>query len=69
LGKRDNLNKVTIIDLINKNTKGARADIGEIDIRDKFTFFEVDSNYSNQLLKKINQLSFNGKNMSLEIAQ
>ena len=55
LGKRDNLNKVT--------------DIGEIDIRDKFTFFEVDANYTDQLLKKINQLSFNGKNMSLEIAQ
>ncbi|MXO33169.1 DEAD/DEAH box helicase [Apibacter sp. B3706] len=69
LGKRDNLNKVTVIDLINKNTKGARADIGEIDIRDKFTFFEVDANYTDQLLKKINQLSFNGKNMSLEIAQ
>jgi ATP-dependent RNA helicase DeaD len=69
LGKRDNLNKVTVIDLINKNTKGARADIGEIDIRDKFTFFEVDANYKDQLLKKINQLSFNGKNMSLEIAQ
>ncbi len=69
LGKRDNLNKVTVIDLINKNTKGARADIGDIDIRDKFTFFEVDSNYTDQLLKKINQLSFNGKNMSLEIAQ
>ncbi|MDR2122431.1 MAG: DEAD/DEAH box helicase [Flavobacteriaceae bacterium] len=69
LGKRDNVNKVTVIDLINRNTKGARADIGEIDIRDKFTFFEVDSNYADQLLKKVNQLSFNGKNMSLEIAQ
>lgn len=69
LGKRDNLNKVTIIDLINKNTRGARADIGDIDIRDKFSFFEVDSNYTDQLLKKINKLSFNGKNMSLEIAQ
>ncbi|WP_128332103.1 DEAD/DEAH box helicase [Apibacter sp. HY039] len=69
LGKRDNLNKVTVIDLINKNTKGARADIGDIDIRDKFTFFEVDSNFANQLLKKFNELSFNGKTMSLEIAQ
>lgn len=69
LGKRDNLNKVTIIDLINKNTKGARADIGDIDIRDRFSFFEVDSGYADQLLKKINKLSFNGKNMSLEIAQ
>ncbi|TWP29616.1 DEAD/DEAH box helicase [Apibacter muscae] len=69
LGKKDNLNKVTVIDLINKNTKGARADIGDIDIRDKFTFFEVDSNYTTQLLNKINKLSFNGKSMSLEIAQ
>ncbi|MGM5631978.1 DEAD/DEAH box helicase [Apibacter raozihei] len=69
LGKRDNLNKVTVIDLINKNTRGARADIGDIDIRDKFTFFEVDSNFANQLLKKFNELSFNGKTMSLEIAQ
>ncbi|PQL90627.1 DEAD/DEAH box helicase [Apibacter adventoris] len=69
LGKRDNLNKVTIIDLINKNTKGARADIGDIDIRDRFSFFEVDSGYADQLLKKFNKLSFNGKNMSLEIAQ
>jgi len=69
LGKRDNLNKMMVFDLINKNTKGAKADIGEIDIRDKFTFFEVDATYTHQLLNKFNNLKFKGKPMSLEIAQ
>lgn len=69
LGKKDNINKVTILDLINKNTRGSRADIGNIEIKDKYTYFEVEAGFTDQLLKKINKLSFNGKTMQLEVAK
>ncbi|MDO4225800.1 MAG: DEAD/DEAH box helicase, partial [Bergeyella zoohelcum] len=44
LGKRDQLKKVDMLDVINKATKKAkkRPDVGDIEILDKFTFFEVD---------------------------
>jgi len=68
LGKKDSLSKIDLLGLINRNTPGSRVDIGDIDIRDKFSFFEVDSNFKNQLLENFNQNSYNGKNMSLEVA-
>ena len=68
LGKRDQLSKVDLLGLINRNTPGSRVDVGDIDIRDKFSFFEVDSSFKNQLLDNFNRNSYNGKNMSLEVA-
>ena len=43
LGKRDNLKKVDMLDIINKATKKAkkRPDIGDIEILEKFSFFEI----------------------------
>lgn len=69
LGKRDQLSKLDMLRIINQNIPGSRVDIGDIDIRDKFSFFEVGSMFKNEILKNMNTNSFNGKNISVEQAK
>lgn len=66
LGKRDDLSKLDIFSIINKNIISSRIDVGKIDIRDKYSFFEVDSAFKTELLKNINNKLFNGKLLKLE---
>lgn len=70
LGKRDNLKKVDMLDIINKATKKAkrRPDIGDIEILEKFSFFEVDKEFKNELLNNITSMKFKGKEMRAEVA-
>ncbi len=70
LGKRDHLKKVDMLDIINKATAKTkkRADIGDIEILDKFTFFEVDKNFKNEILSNLPYMKFKGKEMRAEVA-
>lgn len=70
LGKKDHLKKVDMLDIINKATAKAkkRADIGDIEILDKFTFFEVEKSYEKELLKNLPAMKFKGKEMRAEVA-
>ncbi|WP_394265458.1 DEAD/DEAH box helicase [Bergeyella zoohelcum] len=70
LGKRDQLRKVDMLDIINKATKKSkkRPDIGDIEILDKFTFFEVDKSFKNEILNNLGAMKFKGKEMRAEIA-
>ncbi len=70
LGKRDQLKKVDMLDIINKATAKSkkRADIGDIEILDKFTFFEVDKNYKNEIMSSLPMMKFKGKEMRAEVA-
>ncbi len=70
LGKKDNLKKVDMLDIINKATAKSkkRADIGDIEILDKFSFFEVDKNYKNEIMSSLPMMKFKGKDMRAEVA-
>ena len=70
LGKRDKLRKVDMLDIINKATAKSkhRADIGDIEILDKFTFFEVEKSFKNEILSNISYMKFKGKEMRAEEA-
>lgn len=70
LGKRDQLKKVDVLDIINKATAKSkrRVDIGEIEILDKFSFFEVDKSVKNELLSSLPAMKFKGKEMRAEVA-
>lgn len=70
LGKRDRLRKVDMLDIINKATAKSkkRADIGDIEILDKFTFFEVEKDFKNEVLSNISFMKFKGKEMRAEVA-
>ena len=70
LGKRDKLRKVDMLDIINKATAKSkrRADIGDIEILDKFTFFEVEKSFKNEIISNISYMKFKGKEMRAEEA-
>lgn len=70
LGKRDNLKKVDMLDIINKATKKARKrpDIGDIEILEKFSFFEVEKDFKNEILNNLSSMKFKGKEMRAEEA-
>ncbi len=71
LGKKDNLKKVDMLDIINKATSKSkkRPDIGEIEILEKFSFFEVEKDYKNEVLKNLPSMKFKGKEMRAEEAK
>ena len=70
LGKKDNLKKVDMLDIINKATKKAkrRPDIGEIEILEKFSFFEVEKDAKHEILHNLSSMKFKGKEMRAEEA-
>ncbi|MEG2308375.1 ATP-dependent RNA helicase DeaD [Chryseobacterium piscicola] len=71
LGKKDQLKKLDVLEIINKATtsKGnKRAEIGNIEILEKFSFFEIEKSYKNELLGNIQSMKFKGKDMRAEEA-
>ncbi len=70
LGKKDDLKKVDMLDIINKATKKSRKrpDIGEIEILEKFSFFEIDKDFKNEILNNLGSMKFKGKEMRAEVA-
>ena len=70
LGKRDKLKKTDMLDIINQTTKKSkkRADIGDIEILEKFSFFEVEKSFKNEVLNNISSLKFRRKEMRAEVA-
>lgn len=70
LGKKDQLKKVDMLDIINKATKKSkkRPDIGDIEILEKFSFFEVEKSFKQEVLTNIGAMKFKGKEMRAEVA-
>lgn len=67
LGKADSFYPAQLIDLINKNSK-RRVRIGKIDLLKSFSFFEVDEKQAKDLVKSLNNVTFGGRKVSVEIA-
>lgn len=72
LGKKDQLKKLDVLDIINKATSNSkskkRAEIGDIEILEKFSFFEIEKSYKGDLLSNISTMKFRGKEMRAEEA-
>lgn len=68
LGKTDGVYTNQIIDLINRNLKRERIEIGRIDLMQNFSFFEVAEQQASMVLKALNKVSMNGRKVVVEIA-
>jgi ATP-dependent RNA helicase DeaD len=70
LGKRDQLKKMDMLEILNKATAKSkkRPDIGEIEIMEKFSFFEVEKSFKDEVLKGLQTQKFKGKDMRAEEA-
>lgn len=65
-GKKQNLNASRLLGLINDNLRKKNIEIGKIDIQRKFSFFEIDSNYESELIKKINHITLDGHKLVVD---
>ena len=69
LGKMDNLKPTDIIGMVNDFTGVRNIEIGEIQIKKTFSFFEVDSDYTDTLLKAFNENSYRKRKINLEVSE
>lgn len=68
MGKTDGFYANQIIELINRNLKKERIQIGRIDLMQNFSFFEVAEEQSPMVIKALNKASVNGRKVSVEVA-
>ncbi len=69
LGTRDKLNAAKLIGLINDNTRSKDIEIGKIDLMKSFSFFEVESNQADTILKSFRNAKYNNTPIAVELAQ
>ena len=68
LGKADGFYPNQLIDLINSHAHG-KIQIGKIDLLTNFSFFEVEDSEAKHVINSLKNQDFNGRRISLEIAQ
>jgi len=66
-GKMDNLTPARLIGFINESLKKRDVEIGQIEILKSFSFFEIDKNFTPDVLEKMNGVDFNDRNVIVEV--
>ena len=71
IGRKDKLNPARLIGLINEQDIAKNIEIGQIEILDTFSFFELDKNYTEETIGAFqkNDVSFDGRNVNVEITE
>jgi len=59
-GKKQNLNASRLLGMINDHLRKKNIEIGKIDIQRKFSFFEIDSRYEDELIRSLSRVSVDG---------
>ncbi len=67
LGKMDKLNPAVLIGLINENIKNRNVEIGQIEILKNFSFFELDKNFTDDVLESFQNTYFNNRSIIVEV--
>mgnify|MGYP005917309863 FL=1 len=67
-GKADGLYPNQLIELVNKCVTG-KVRIGKIDLRENFSFFEVDEHEAQRVMDSMNGFEIDGRRISVEPAQ
>ncbi len=69
MGKKDGMAPQKIIGLINENTKQRNINVGAIDIKNNFSFFEVGEKYTDMILDGFHKSKYQGHHVKVEIAE
>ena len=67
LGKMDKLNPAVLIGLINDNLKKQNVEIGQIEILKSFSFFEIDKNFTDDVLEGFKNAYFDNRSIIVEV--
>lgn len=68
IGKKDNIKTGSLIQLLKKNTSLQDSQINNIDILDKFSFFEVPKQYKDEVITALSGKMVKGRKINIEIA-
>jgi ATP-dependent RNA helicase DeaD len=68
VGKKDGIFPAKIIGMINDRTDDRDINIGSIDLKDSFSFFEVDKNSTEKVLKAFKDFKFKGRDIRVDVA-
>jgi len=71
IGRKDRLNPARLIGLINEQQIAKNVEIGQIEILDTFSFFELDKNYKDETITNFqeNDVEFEGRSVNVEITE
>lgn len=69
IGKKDGVVPVNIIGMINDNTKDRDINIGTIDLKDSFSFFEVEKKHTTKILTSFHNTKFKGRRIRVDVAE
>ncbi len=69
LGRKDQLNPSRLIGLINEQNITENIEIGQIEILDTFSFFELDKNFTDETIEAFVDTTFNGRSVNVEITE
>ena len=69
VGSQNNLNPNRLMGLINEALNSKDAVIGSIDIKKKFSFFEVEDSRKDELIKALNTESFEDVALAVEVSK
>jgi ATP-dependent RNA helicase DeaD len=67
LGRKDQLNPGKLIGLINDQNITDNVEIGQIEILDTFSFFELDKNFTDETIAAFVDTTFNGRSVNVEV--
>jgi ATP-dependent RNA helicase DeaD len=68
-GSQEGIDPSNLIGLINQRTKKRDIEIGKIEIMRNFSFFEVDSAFTDRLISQFENAEYDGKKIMVEVAQ
>ena len=69
LGNEKDLQAHNLIGLINEYTRNRNIPVGKIDIMRRFSFFEVSSDFENDVLNGFKDAFWNGNDVNVEVSQ
>ncbi len=69
VGKIDGMVPAALIEHVNTSMPGVKVPIGRIDLMGKFSFFEVKSDFADQVINSLKKSRFRGNRVEVSIAQ
>ncbi|MBI9103149.1 MAG: DEAD/DEAH box helicase [Spirochaetales bacterium] len=66
LGRKDNVLPPEIINIVNKEFRDEKIQLGKIDIDRSWSLFEIESDRADEVANKLNSASFQGKKISVQ---
>jgi len=69
LGEKDGFNWMSLKDFLKENLNLGRDDVGKVDVKDTFSFFNTPKSQEDKVFKTFEKFDFNGRSVNVEITK